>query len=116
MKRDTHTIDLENKVLGRAAVDIARLLRGKHKPGYLPYQDMGDFVIVKNLDKIKVTGSKRQNKKYYHYSGYMGGLKEIPFDKLLQKDPVKLLKLAVLGMMPKNKLRKKQIKRLKVER
>ena len=116
MERETHIIDLTNKILGRIAVDIAKLLRGKHKPDFTRREDKGDFVVVKNLDKIKVTGKKFKDKKYYHYSGYMGGLKEEPFYKVFEKDPVRILKAAVFGMMPKNKLSRKQIKRLKVER
>jgi len=115
-ERQTHTIDLENEILGRIAVKIAFLLRGKHKPDFVPNEDRGDFVVVKNLDKIRVSGKKSEQKKYYHYSGYMGGLKEEPFNKVFEKDPTRILKAAVLGMMPKNKLRKEQIKRLKIER
>lgn len=116
MKRETHTIDGSGKVLGRLATKIAILLRGKHKPNFQPNKDMGDFVIVKNVDKIRFTGKKMKQKIYYRHSGYPGGLKEIPLEKLFKKDPSKVLKIAVMGMLPKNKLRKKQIKRLRTQR
>jgi len=115
MKRQTHIIDATGKVLGRLASQIAILLRGKHKPDFVPHKDMGDFVIVKNVDKIKVTGKKFEQKKYYYHSGFLGGLKEIPFKRIFKKNPARVLKMAVFGMLPKNKLRAKQIKRLKFE-
>jgi len=115
MKRNTHTIDASGKVLGRLATQIAVLLRGKHKPEFVPYQDIGDFVIVKNVDKIKITGKKMEQKKYYKHSGFLGGLKETPLKTLLKKKPQEVLKRAVYGMLPKNKLRPQQIKRLKFE-
>lgn len=115
MKRNTHTIDATDKVLGRLATRIAILLRGKHKPDFVPYEDMGDFVVVKNVDKVKLTGKKKEQKKYYHHSGYLGGLKEVPLEKIFKRKPGEVLKRAVLGMLPKNKLRTKQIKRLKFE-
>lgn len=113
MKREIHTIDATGKVLGRLATEIAVLLRGKHKPDFVPYKDMGDFVVVKNVDKIKVTGKKIEKKKYYHHSGYLGGLKETPLKKLFEKNPAEVLRRAVWGMLPSNKLRPEQIKRLK---
>jgi len=115
MERNTHTIDATDKVLGRLATQIAVLLRGKQKPEFVPYKDMGDFVIVKNAEKIKLTGRKRKQKKYYHHTGFMGGLKEVPLEKIFKRDPGEILKRAVYGMLPKNKLRAKQIKRLKTE-
>lgn len=115
MERKTHTIDVSGKILGRLATKIAVLLRGKHKTDFVPYKDMGDFVIVKNVNKIRVTGKKLEKKKYYRHSGFLGSLKEIPLKKLFIKDPAKVLKIAVFGMLPKNKLRAKQIKRLKFE-
>jgi large subunit ribosomal protein L13 len=114
MERKTHTIDATNKILGRLATRIVTLLRGKHKPNFLPYKDEGDFVVVKNADKIKLTGKKLEQKKYYHHTGYLGGLKETPVKKIFEKNPGEVLKRAVFGMFPKNKLRKKQIKRLKI--
>jgi len=114
MERKTHTIDAANKVLGRLATEIAILLRGKNKIDFAPNKDIGDFVVVKNIKKIKVTGKKFEKKIYYHHTGYLGGLKETPFKKLFKKDPGEVLKKAVFGMLPKNKLRAKQIKRLKI--
>ena len=115
MKRDTYTIDADNKILGRLAVQIAILLRGKNKPDFLPYKDDGALVIVKNIKKIKVSGKKMEQKKYYHHSGFLGGLKETPIKKVFETNPREILKKAVFGMLPKNKLRSQQIKRLKVE-
>jgi len=115
MERKTYTIDAANKVLGRLAVEIALLLRGKSKPGFMPNKDGGDIVIVKNADKIIVTGKKMDDKMYYHHSGYMGGLKEIPFKRVFKNDPGEVIRRAVYGMLPKNKLRDIQIKRLKFE-
>ena len=114
-KRKTQTIDAAGKILGRLAAEIAVLLRGKNRPDFVPYKDAGDFVAVKNVDKIIISGKKIEKKKYYHHSGYMGGLKETPLKKVFEKDPGEVLKRAVLGMLPKNKLRAKQIKRLKFE-
>lgn len=115
MQRNTHTIDAAGKVLGRLATEIAILLRGKNKPDFVLNKDMGDFVIVKNFDKIKFTGKKFEQKIYYHHTGYLGGLKETPLKKLFEKNPAEVLKKAVFGMLPKNKLRARQIKRLTVE-
>jgi large subunit ribosomal protein L13 len=115
MERETHTIDATGKVLGRLAVEIALLLRGKNKRDFVPYKDMGDFVSVKNVDKIKLTGKKIENKKYFRHTGYLGGLKETPLKRLIAANPDKVLRKAVFGMLPKNKLRAKQIKRLKIE-
>lgn len=115
MKRETHIIDATGKALGRLAAQIAILLRGKHKSDFVPYKDLGDFVIVKNVEKIKITGKKLEKKKYYYHTGYLGGLKAIPLKKIFEKNPAKVLKMAVYGMLPKNKLRAKQIKRLKFE-
>ena len=114
MKRQTQTIDATEKVLGRLAVEIARVLRGKHKPSFVPYKDEGDFVVVKNVKKIKITGKKLKQKIYYHHSGYPGGLKKVPLEKLFKVNPGEVLKKAVWGMLPKNKLRPKMIKRLKI--
>ncbi len=113
MERETHIIDAAGRILGRLASQIAILLRGKHRPGFVPYKDMGDFVLIKNVDKIKLSGKKMGQKIYYRHSGYLGGLKEIPIKKIFDKKPDEILKKAVFGMLPKNKLRAKQIKRLK---
>ncbi|MEK7658736.1 MAG: 50S ribosomal protein L13 [Patescibacteria group bacterium] len=116
VERKTHMIDLEGKILGRIAVQIAVLLRGKGKPDFVPYKDMGDFVTVKNVDKIKFTGKKLENKIYYRHSGYLGGLKEEKLKDLYKRMPSEVLRKAVMGMLAKNKLRAKQIKRLKFEK
>ena len=113
MERNTHNIDASGRVLGRLAAEITVLLRGKQKPDFAPYKDIGDFVAVKNVDKLKVTGKKMSQKKYYHHSGYLGGLKETPMGEIFKKNPGEVLRRAVFGMLPKNKLRSKMIKRLK---
>ncbi len=115
MKRETHTIDATGKVLGRLASQIAILLRGKHKPDFVPYKDMGDFVVAKNVEKLKITGKKLEEKKYFRHTGYLGGVKFIPLKKLFKEKPAEVLRKAVLGMLPKNKLRTKMIRRLKIE-
>jgi large subunit ribosomal protein L13 len=115
MTRKTHTIDVTKKSLGRVATEIALLLMGKDEESYRPHEDKGGFVVVKNIDKIVVTGKKEEDKLYYRHSGYPGGLKETSYAKLLEKDHTAALKKAVYGMLPKNKLRKERIKRLKVE-
>ena len=116
MKRDTRTIDASGKILGRLSSQIAVLLRGKHRPDFLRNRDTGDFVIVKNADKIKLTGKKMEKKIYYRHTGYLGGLKRIPLRKIYERDPREILRKAVYGMLPKNKLRSVQIKRLKIEK
>lgn len=113
--RKTHIIDATDRVLGRLASEIVTLLRGKHRPDFAPHKDEGDFVLVKNVGKIKVTGKKAEQKKYYRHTGYLGGLKETTFEALFEKDPAQVLKRAVWGMLPKNRLRARQIKRLKFE-
>ncbi len=115
MERKIHIIDAKGKVLGRLASQISILLQGKHKPNFDPSKDMGDIVVVKNVDKMVFTGKKLKKKKYYWHSGYPGALKERTLEQLFQKDPKKVLRLAVLGMLPKNRLRKRRIKRLKFE-
>ncbi len=114
IEREWHRIDLAGQVLGRVAVKIAGLLIGKHKPNYTPHLDCGDYVVAVNSKQIGVTGKKRQDKIYHHHTGYMGGLKSISFQKLIEKDPNKIIHLAVKNMLPKNKLRKKRLARLKV--
>jgi len=115
MERETHTIDASGRILGRLATEIAVLLRGKHKPDFMPHKEMGDIVIVKNASQINVTGKKMDQKTYFRHSGYLGSGKEIPLKVLFKKDPGNVLKIAVYGMLPKNKLRPIQIKRLKFE-
>lgn len=107
-------VDAEGQVLGRLASEIARRLRGKHKPIYTPHNDTGDFVVVINADKVKLTGRKMDDKIYYRYSGYIGGLKEINARGLLAKKPTEALALAVRGMLPKNSLGRRQLKKLKI--
>ncbi len=113
-QRNWHVIDAENRVLGRMATEIAIKLRGKDKPEFAPHMDMGDFVVVINADKIKVTGNKLSQKKYYRYSGYPGGIKEISLEKLLQKKPEEVIRHSVRGMLPKNKIGRDLLKKLKV--
>jgi len=114
IKRETHKIDATGQVLGRLATQIATLLRGKNKPEFQPYLDGGDNVIISNAAKIKVTGKKLEQKKYYRYSGYPGGLKEKKMGEVFAKDPAEVLTRAVWNMLPKNKLRAQMIKRLKI--
>ena len=116
MERKIHTIDATDKILGRLAVEVAVLLRGKNKPDFVPYKDMGDSVIVKNVDKLKFSEKKIEQKKYYRHSGYMGGLKETTLKKMIEKDSGEFFKIAVFGMLPKNKLRSKMINRLKIKK
>jgi len=114
IKRDWHLIDASSKILGRLAPEIVKLLQGKHKRNYVPYLDMGDYVVVINAKKVIVSGKKADQKIYTRYSGYPGGLKEISFNKLLEEKPEEIVKRAVSGMLPKNKLRKKRLARLYV--
>ncbi|TFG93827.1 MAG: 50S ribosomal protein L13 [Syntrophobacterales bacterium] len=112
--RDWYLVDAEGKVLGRLAVEIARRLRGKHKPVYTPHVDTGDFIVVVNAEKITLTGKKLTDKTYYHHSGYPGGLKSTTADKLLAEKPEEVLFSAVKGMLPKNSLGRQMLKKLKV--
>ena len=115
MEEQIHTIDAEGKSPGRIATKAALLLRGKERLGFAPHKDMGEVVVVKNVAKMRVTGNKAEQKKYYRHSGYPGGLREITMKALLEKDPKEVLKKAVYGMLPPNKLRSIQIKRLRFE-
>ena len=115
-KRENHIIDAEGKVLGRLSVQIAVLLRGKHKPDFAPHKDIGDFVTVKNVEKLKFTGKKFKDKIYYRHTGYLGGLKKATLEDIYKKSPSEVLRRAVYGMLTKNKLRAIQIKRLKFEK
>ena len=114
VQKDWYVVDLEDKVLGRAATEIARVLRGKHKAIYTPSVDTGDFVIVLNAEKVRLTGNKLSQKKYYRHSGYTGSLKAITADQLLEKAPEELIRKAVKGMLPKNKLGRQMYRKLKV--
>lgn len=109
-----YVVDASGKVLGRLATQIAKVLRGKHKPEFTPHADAGDHVIVVNAADIKVTGKKESEKVYHSHSGYPGGIKEITFDKMMQKHPTRALEIAVKGMMPKNPLGRAMLRKLKV--
>ncbi len=114
VQRDWYLVDATGKTLGRFASEIAKILMGKHKPTYTPHVDGGDFVVVVNAEKIFVTGKKLDKKIYYKHTLYPGGLKETPLRKMLQEKPEEVIRLAVRGMLPKNKLRDRRMKRLKV--
>jgi large subunit ribosomal protein L13 len=114
IERKWYVVDAEGKVLGRLASEIATRLRGKHKPNYSPHMDVGDFIVVVNAEKVKLTGNKLEDKIYYHHSGYIGGLKEKTAKELLEKKPEELLKSAVKGMLTKNSLGRQQFSKLKV--
>lgn len=109
-----HAVDASGKVLGRLATEVATILRGKHTAQYTPHTDSGDYVIVLNCDKIELTGNKWEGKTYATYSGWRGGRKNTPAEELYKKDPTRLLFLAVRGMLPKNRLSRKIIKKLKL--
>jgi len=109
-----YVVDAKDRVLGRLATQIAMRLRGKHKPIFTPHADTGDFVVVVNADKIALTGKKWDKKIYYHHTGYIGGLKQISAKKLLEKKPEDILRFAVKGMLPKNSLGRRQMKKLKI--
>lgn len=114
VKRDWYVVDATGKTLGRLASEIARRLRGKHKPEYTPHVDTGDYIVVVNASKVHVTGRKATDKMYHRHSGYPGGLKSISFDKLIDKAPERVIEYAVKGMMPKNPLGRAMFKKLKV--
>lgn len=114
VKRDWFVIDAEGKTLGRMATEIARRLRGKHKAIYTPHVDTGDYIVVINAEKVRVTGRKSTDKLYHHHTGYIGGLKTISFDKLVQKAPERIIETAVKGMLPKNALGRAMFRKLKV--
>lgn len=114
IRKDWHVIDAEGQILGRLASHIAALLQGKHKPTYSPHLDMGDFVIVINATKVRVTGNKVEDKIYYRHTGYMGGLKETTLGEMLQRKPERVIELAVRGMLPRNNLAKHLLGHLKV--
>ncbi len=114
IERKWFVVDAQSKVLGRLAAEIATHLRGKHKPNYSTFQDVGDFVVVVNADKVRLTGRKLENKIYYHHSGYLGGMKECTAEELLEKAPEQVIFKAVRGMLPKNSLGRTQLKKLKV--
>ena len=114
--RKTHIIDASGKSLGRLATNIADLLRGKTKVGFVPYRDDGDFVVVENVNKMVITGKKKKQKIYFHYTGFIGNMKEVQMEKLIEKKGVgEVLKKAVSGMLPKNKLKPGVLKRLTIK-
>lgn len=114
LKRDWYEVDAEGKTVGRLATEIARVLIGKHKPVFSQHVDVGDFVIVTNADKVQFTGKKWTQKMYYRHSGYPGGLKATSAATVRDKHPDRLIRLAVNGMLPKNRLRSRRLKRLKI--
>ena len=112
--REWYVVDAEGKTLGRLATQIADALRGKRKPTYTPHVDVGDFVIVVNAERIEVTGNKRNDKRYYRHSGYPGGLKSRTLQEMLDRRPEEVIRRAVKGMLPRNRLGRKQLTKLKV--
>jgi len=114
VNRDWYVVDAAGKTLGRLASEIARRLRGKHKPIYTPHVDTGDYIVVVNADKVHVTGRKATDKMYYHHTGYIGSLKSASFEKMQEKAPGRVIELAVKGMLPKNPLGRAMFRKLKV--
>lgn len=114
IKRESHVIDANGKILGRLATEIATILMGKKKPEFVPYLDTGDFVVVTNAKEVKVTGKKMKDKVYTRHSGYPGGLKTETFDKMINRKPEFIIEHAVKGMLPHNRLGAQMIKKLKV--
>jgi len=114
IKREWHVFDASDKVLGRLATEVAKLLMGKHKPMFCRNLDVGDFVVVLNAEKVRVSGDKARQKVYYRHSGYPGGLKSVTFEKLMQTHPTRAVEYAVKGMLPHNRLGDSIIKKLKV--
>jgi large subunit ribosomal protein L13 len=114
VQRDWYVIDAENQVLGRLATQIATLLRGKHKPTYTPSMDGGDFVVVVNAEKIRITGRKAEQKLYHRHTGYPGGLRTTTYRTMLQRHPDRILRLAVKGMLPKGRLGRRQLLKLRI--
>ena len=114
VERSWYVVDAEGKALGRLATEIARRLRGKHKPVYTPHVDTGDYIVVVNAEKIRVTGNKETNKMYYRHSGYPGGIKSISLDKLRASHPERIIETAVRGMLPKGPLGRDMFRKLRV--
>ena len=114
VKRDWYVVDASGKTLGRLASEVARRLRGKHKPEYTPHVDTGDYIVVINASNIHVSGNKEQQKTYYHHTGYPGGIKSISLGKLRDKAPERIIEKAVKGMLPKNPLGRAMYRKLKV--
>ncbi len=114
VERSWYVVDATDKVLGRLASEVARRLRGKHKPEYTPHVDTGDYIVVVNAEKVRVTGNKSRDKVYHRHTGYPGGIKSITFQKLLQKAPQRVIETAVKGMLPKGPLGRAMYRKLKV--
>jgi large subunit ribosomal protein L13 len=114
INHDWFVVDAADKTLGRLASEIAHRLRGKHKPEYTPHVDTGDYIVVINAEKIRVTGAKAKDKIYHHHTGYPGGIKSISFEKLIEKAPERVIQGAVKGMLPRNPLGRAMFKKLKV--
>ena len=114
IQRKWYVVDAEGQTLGRLASEVAKVLRGKNKPSYTPFLDTGDFVIILNADKVVLTGNKLDQKMYRHHSGYVGGMKETSYRKLMNTKPEKVFELAVKGMLPKNSLGRQMFRKLKV--
>jgi large subunit ribosomal protein L13 len=114
IKRDWYVVDASDKVLGRLASEIAHRLRGKHKAQYTPHMDTGDYIVVVNAEKVRVTGNKTQDKLYHRHTGYIGGLKTINFEKLIAKSPETIIVRAVKGMLPKGPLGRQMLRKLKI--
>ena len=114
IEKKWHLIDADGQVLGRVAAEAAKLLRGKHKPQFTPHMDCGDHVIIINAAKAKVTGRKAEQKKYYHYSGYVSGMSEVTYNQMLAKHPTRAMMLAVKGMLPRNRLGRRLAKHIRI--
>ena len=114
VEHEWYVVDAENKTLGRLATEIAHRLRGKHKPEFTPHVDTGDYIVVVNAEKIRVTGNKEKDKIYYHHTGFVGNLKSISLGKLRETHPDRIIKTAVKGMLPRNTLGRNMFKKLKV--
>lgn len=114
IKRDWYVVDASGKTLGRLSTEIARRLRGKHKPEYTPHMDTGDYIVVVNAEKVHATGNKMKDKIYYHHTGFPGGLKSISLEKLLDEAPERVIETAVKGMLPKGPLGREMYRKLKV--
>ena len=114
VNRDWYLVDATGKTLGRLSTEIALRLRGKHKPQYTPHVDTGDYIVVINAEKIRVTGNKLKDKMYHRYTGYVGNLKSMPLEKLLAQQPERVLQYAVKGMMPRNPLGRQMLSKLKI--
>ena len=114
VRRDWYVVDATGKTLGRLSTEIARRLRGKHKPEYTPHIDTGDYIVVVNAEKVRVTGNKLKDKMYHRYTGYIGNLKSMPLDKMLKEHPERVFESAVKGMLPRGPLGRKMLSKLRV--